>query len=78
MFGLHSSEVLQRWDVSQTPSSKGNEVSQAIASPTEVQQSPSMNIIWTPNQTTVNKYGSSNTYQCKLKTGETGDFLFKF
>lgn len=31
-----------------------------------------------PNNITVYKYGSSNAYQGKLKTGETGDFLFKF
>lgn len=30
-----------------------------------------------PNKTTVNKYGSLNTYQCKLQTRETGDFLLK-
>lgn len=49
MFGLHSSGVIQRQDFSWTQSSEGNKASQAIASPTPGQQSPCMNIIWTPD-----------------------------
>lgn len=69
MFGLYNSGIFQRHDSSQTPSSKGNEASQTIASPTPGQQSPCLRITWTPNQTglTINKYGSPNTQQCMLK-----------